>query len=282
MDVDAGEAERWVRSHATITGPLTLFQKEPWASVFRAPIAGGTVWFKACAPRQAFEVPLTVGLSGRWLLMADAGQQLGELGNPPERWLQILPPYAALQVGETDRAHGHVALGVPDRRVSRLPALYDDFLEAELPIDRDERSALEAIRPRFEELCTELDAIGIAPTIQHDDLHMTNVYVRNGELRILDWGDASISHPFFSLFEPFRFLSERNGLDPDDPWFGRLRDAYLEPWGHGRGAFGLALRVSGLAHAIAWLWQREALRPEDRADFDVWFAVIIRLALRGW
>lgn len=50
-----------------------------------------------------------------------------------------------------------------------------------------------------------------------------------------------------------------NGLPADDPWFARLRDAYLEPWepGH-RATFHLALRVGGLAHAIAWLNQREA------------------------
>ena len=30
-----------------------------------------------------------------------------------------------------------------------------------------------------------------------------------------------------------RFLEQVNGLPPSDPWFTRLRDAYLEPWGSG-------------------------------------------------
>ena len=55
--------------------------------------------------------------------------------------------------------------------------------------------------------------------------------MKDGALRVLDWGDASIGHPFFSLFETFRFLVELNRIPPGDRWFARLTDAYLEPWG---------------------------------------------------
>ena len=295
-DIDIEEAESWVRSWLLITGPLELFQAEPWASVFRAPAHGGVVWFKACASRQSFEVPLTAALSARWdavtevlahdvdrrwLLMADAGEPLRTLGNPPQRWLEILPTYGELQIGETGRAEEHLASAVPDLRLAHLPALYEELLRAELPLESAETSALEAFRPRFSELCEELDGAGIDATVQHDDLHMNNVYVKDGALRVLDWGDASIGHPFFSLFETFRFLVELNRIPPGDRWFARLRDAYLEPWGPGhRVTFDLALRVGGLAHAIAWLHQRDALPEADRRGFDKGFAHILRVALR--
>jgi hypothetical protein len=293
---DIDEAESWVRSWLPTTGPLELFQTEPWASVFRAAVDGEVVWFKACAPRQAFEVPLTASLSAewaavtevlahdvarRWLLMADAGESLRTLGNPPQRWLELLPTYAELQIGEAERAQELVARHVPDLRLARLPALYEDMLRAELPLEAAETSALEAFLPRFSGLCGELDGAGIGPTVQHDDLHMNNVYVKDGVLRVLDWGDASIAHPFFSLFETFRFLVEINRRPLGDPWFARLRDAYLEPWGPGhRATFDLALQVGGLAHAVAWLHQRDALPQADRREFDPSFAHILRLALR--
>ncbi len=53
---------------------------------------------------------------------------------------------------------------------------------------------------------------------------MANVYAKGEHLRVLDWGDTSISHPFASLGVTFRFLEERNRLLPDDPCFARLRD----------------------------------------------------------
>jgi hypothetical protein len=109
---------------------------------------------------------------------------------------------------------------------------------------------------------------------------MANVYARGTRLRVLDWGDASISHPFASLVVTFRFLEEMNELPPSDPWFARLRDAYLEPWGPGFAeTFTLATRVGTFAHAIAWVRQRDHLPAEARPDFDVWFPTVLRRAV---
>jgi hypothetical protein len=103
--------------------------------------------------------------------------------------------------------------------------------------------------------------------VQDDDLHMANVYAQGGRLRLLDWGDASVSHPFASLVVTFRFLEERNQLPPGDPWFGRLRDTYLEPWGRGlAGAFALAVRVGAFARTFAWARQRDYLPGRQLAS----------------
>jgi hypothetical protein len=40
-----------------------------------------------------------------------------------------------------------------------------------------------------------------------------------------------MTHPFLTLFVAFLHLEEMEGLARGDPWFARLRDAYLEPWG---------------------------------------------------
>jgi len=106
--------------------------------------------------------------------------------------------------------------------------------------------------------------------------------------RVLRWqtvapprlGDSSVAHPFFSLVVTFRFLEEINKLLPSDPWFARLRDAYLEPWGSGReDTFAVAMRVGKFAHAFAWARQRDALPPEEHPQFDEWYRVVIRRAV---
>ena len=162
-----------------------------------------------------------------------------------EPWLELLPRYAELQRGEAAHASEHVASGVPELAVSSLPARYAELLEGDLPVEFPRLAG-------FEELCAELAAAGIPETIQHDDLHRKNVHERDGCLRVLDWGDSSVSHPFFSLAVTFRFIGEST----------RLRDAYLEPWGSGlHNVFELALRVGGFAHTIAWARQRDFLEP---------------------
>jgi hypothetical protein len=294
--VDLIDAEAWIREHVEPVGAIERAHERPWAIVMRVPLADGVAWFKACGPVQAFEPRLTTELFARhpdrvaevlghdeergWLLLGDAGIPIDEVGNPPEAWLTVLPRYAELQRGEAAHTRDHLAHGVPDLRVTTLPARYDDLVQRDLPLEPAEIDRLRSLAPRLTELCDELVATGVPETVQHDDLHMANVYERDGRYRVLDWGDSSISHPFASLLETYRFLEERNGLPPGDPWFARLRDAYLEPWGSGlEDVFALAMRVGAFAHAIAWLRQRDHLPEEERAEFDITFPIILRRAI---
>lgn len=294
--MDLADAEDWICAHVEPVGTIETEHERPWATVLRVPLADGVAWFKACAPVQAFEPRLTAELYARypdrvaevlghdeeraWLLLGDAGTPIGAFRNPPEAWLVALPLYAELQRGEATHMHDHLAHGVPDLRVATLPARYDELLRRELPLEREEIDRLRAFAPRLGELCDELIAHDVPETVQHDDLHMANVYAEGARLRVLDWGDSSISHPFASLVVTFRFLEEVTKLSPEDPWFARLRDAYLEPWGRGHdGVFALAMRVGALAHAIAWLRQRDHLSAEERAEFDRAFPIVLRRAI---
>jgi hypothetical protein len=299
LNLDRPAAEEWVSRYVSVNGGIELVHDRPWSKVLRVPTERGDVWFKACAPIQRFEPRLTRELSSRWpslvaevlaydesrswMLMTDAGTSLGKQGNPPETWLRILPRYAELQVGETAYADDHLAHDVPDLRLVGLPQKFEGLVRHDdLPIDWTDAEQLQGLVPRFADMCGRLDRFEIPASIQHDDLHIANVYETEGRARILDWGDASVSHPCASLFVTFRFLEERNGLEPTDPWFAKLRDAYLEPWGSDlRGAFDLGLRVGAVAHAIAWLRQRDHLSTEARDEFDAGFVNILGRALRA-
>ena len=291
--VDFLAAEKWIRLHVEPAGVIETVHVRPWATVLRVPLVDGSVWLKACAPVQAFEPHLTAELCARWpdrvsdvlgcneergwLLLADAGTPVGALGNPPEAWLVALPLYAELQRGEAAYAHEHLAYGVPDLRLARLPERYDELLQLDLPLEPGEIDQLRRFAPRFVELCDELAAHEVPETIQHDDLHHANLYARHSRLRVLDWGDTSIAHPFASLVVTFRFLEERTGLAATDPWFARLRDAYLEPWGGNlHDALALAVRVGTFARALAYVRVRAALSPEERSDFDTDFSTVLR------
>jgi len=294
--VDRDVAEAWIRRFVEPVGAIETDHERPWATVFRVPLAEGVVWFKRCAEVQAFEPRLTAELFARWpgcipevlaydeerswLLLADAGKSLRDAGNPPQAWLAALPRYAELQRGEAAHTLDHLEHQVPDLRLKTLPARYQNLLKHDLPITSDEVDQLRKFASRFDELCTELAAAGIPETIQHDDLHMGNVYKKGERLLVLDWGDASISHPFASLVVTFRFLEELNGLPPGDPWFARLREAYLEPWGSGlTKTFELAFTVGTFAHAFAWARQRDALPDKALAHFDTGFAIVLRRAV---
>jgi Phosphotransferase enzyme family len=294
--IDTRAVERvgeWISAHCRPTGSPVIVCERVWATTARIPTADGTVWFKASAESHRFETELVASLARTrpdllprvlgcdiargWLLTADAGTPFGRLGNPPELWLRLLPAYAELQ------REASVPRSVPDRTLPRWPALYEELAASELPLEPAEVEQLRRLAPRFAELCEKLAEHDLPPTVQHDDLHHENAFVDGDRLRIVDWGDASLSHPFVSLVVTFRFLEERNGLDPVDPWFARLRDAYLEPWGAGLvGAFDLAERLGRFVHAFGWVSLRPLLPPGERAEDDVPFRIVLRRALAAF
>ncbi|MFL5832321.1 MAG: phosphotransferase [Solirubrobacteraceae bacterium] len=295
--MDRVAAGEWIGLHAERSGAMETVHERPWATVLRVPIGDRVAWLKVCADVQAFEPRLTGELFARWpdrvgeviaydehrrwLLLADAGTPVGVMGNPPEAWLVALPLYAELQRGEVAYVADHLAHGVPDLRLGTLATRYDELLGLDLPLEPEEVRRLQQFASRFAELCDELGTCGVPDTIQHDDLHHGNLYARGSSVRVLDWGDACVGHPFVSLVVTFRFLEERTDLALSDPWFGRLRDAYLEPWGRNLShSFTLALRVGAFARAIAYTRQRASLSGDQRRLFDHDFSIVLRRAVR--
>jgi Phosphotransferase enzyme family len=290
------EAEAWIRKHVRITGRVEQPHVYPWSTVLRVPSAEGDFWFKATTlevhgfePKlnavlaEAFpdRVPELVAIDAErgWMLMRDAGLRLRELTEPAEavhHWEEILPLYAELQIGLAPQAAELLALGVPDERLAGIPDKVEELLEddealmlgASSELSRDPRDDLLRRMPELRALVEELNAFGIPETIQHDDFHDGQVFVKGGRYRLLDWGDSCISHPFHTLTVTLRALAWRHKLAPGSDPLLRLRDAYLEPFGAPTRAAELAYRTGTLARALAWRRYMAATAPGERDPED--------------
>ncbi|WFR97977.1 phosphotransferase [Rhizobium tumorigenes] len=67
-------------------------------------------------------------------------------------------------------------------------------------------------------------------TVEHCDFHDNNVLTNAGGMLINDWGDAVISHPFFSLAGFLDSAVRNHGLEIDSLVYKHLKDAYFEVW----------------------------------------------------
>jgi hypothetical protein len=266
------DALGWIRARVDVAGEIEQTHVRWWSTVLRVPTADGDLFFKAVAPVHRFEAALTARLAELqqrrvtevvavdpergWFLMRDAGTRLRELVESRDdlhHWESVLPEYARLQIEVSPHADEFLALGTPDERLAALPDLFGELLATRPPglTDDERRSALAAV-PRFEEMCRELADDGLAETIQHDDLHDGQVFVRDGRYLVFDWGDSCVSHPFHSLTVTLRSISWRLDLEPGGPELQRLRDAYLEPFGRGPEIAEIAYRTGTVARSIAW------------------------------
>jgi aminoglycoside phosphotransferase (APT) family kinase protein len=197
--------------------------------------------------------PLAVDLDRGWMLLPDGGERLREVlarERNPDRWLEIVPRYAELQIAAAEHVDELLAAGSPDYRLDRLPGLAGEAA-SKLGVAAPPAGRIDDVRAR-------LAAFGVPESIQHDDLHDGNVFVRPEGYAVFDWGDGCVSHPFASLLVALRGIAHRFELAEHDRDLERVRDAYLEPWaGFGPrsellGAVELAGVMGRLSRALAW------------------------------
>jgi hypothetical protein len=289
------DAETWIRERTRVTGPIEQPHVYPWSTVLRVPTADATLWFKAVSPQHAFEPELGVLLAEafpdrvtellaidaerRWMLMRDAGTRLRELdGAGLHDWEAVLPRYAEIQIALAPRDVELLELGVPDQRLAGLADEVEALLEDDKALLLDEDEGLtsgqrEELRARMRELrglVEELEAAAIPETIQHDDLHDGQVFVKDGRYVISDWGDSCVSHPFHTLTVTLRAIAWKHGLEPGSEALLRLRDAYLEPYGADASLADLAYRTGTLGRSLAWHRHMQGREPEqwDREDAE--------------
>jgi hypothetical protein len=293
------EAVSWVRAHVEVTGEIEQPHVHWWSTVLRVPTAAGTVYFKASHRIHAFEPALTLELARLrpdrvveiiaadvergWMLTADAGTRLRELLRSADdlaRWNEVLPLYAELQLAAATEADRMLELGVPDERLAGLPGrlerVLDDpsvlLVDREDGLDASQYERLRASVPDVVRLCRELAAYGIPESVQHDDLHDGNVFLRGGRYVLFDWGDSCISHPFHTLAVTLRAIAWRFELQPSHPALERMRDTYLEPFArYGERAelgeaFAIAYRLGTIARALAWYRTVQAGIPDLEPD----------------
>jgi hypothetical protein len=279
------ETSAWIRGRVDVTGEIEQPHVRWWSTVLRVPTAEGDLFFKAVAPVHRFEAALTARLAELqaqrvtevvafdaargWFLMRDAGTRLRELVTAPQdlhHWERLLPEYAQLQIDVALHAQEFLDLGTPDQRLTVLPQQLRELVYDRPPgLTEDE---LRRAIPRFEEMCRTLAEAGIPETIQHDDVHDGQVFVRDGRYLVFDWGDSCVSHPFHSLTVALRSIAWKLELEPGSRELERLRDAYLEPFGASPELGDLAYRTGTVARALAWRRMLAPRGPEYVAESD--------------
>jgi hypothetical protein len=252
------------------TGPIEQPHVYPWSTVLRVPTAAGVFWFKANEAALRHEVAVVERIAARrpdvlprllaadpdagWLLMADAGEQLRSVvarERSLDRWSEVLPRYAGVQRDLAADVDHLLAAGVPDRRLAALPAAYERLMD-EIGAEQRFRDAAVLVA----ELCAELAAYGLPELLQHDDLHDGQVFLRDERYLLLDWGDACISHPFFTLSVTLEGVLAW-GLDDveNSVDIAPFRDAYLAAFAERdpadlRAAAEVALRLGWACRAV--------------------------------
>jgi hypothetical protein len=233
-------------------------------------------FFKAGLPAARQEAPLLALLRARhpgnipevvafdplrhWMITrAIRGRSLFHTGDVAA-WTTACYRFGAIQRDFASHVGDLVAVGCPTIAPWQLVDELNELLAcdapaaAALPLTASERQRLHAAAPHWRAHAERSDVAGIPMTLDHPDLHPHNVLVSEGGCVYLDWEDAAVSHPFFTVLTLLGYVTR---LLPEMRHATvTLRDAYLDAW-------------SGLVERPALVETFEALRPVACVKFAV-------------
>ena len=266
------EAEHWFSSKLVelgiqATGSTQQFKGGvPNACLLRAATARGDVFFKASYAKAPGEARLTSRLAERWPdhvpapLAADESRNwmitsdfriMGENMPGVEHLAGFAGTLGRLQVESMEDLQSFVDLGCPNRNLDFLcnrddranpqaTSMVPVLKGGKTPLDDAELKSLEKAFASARDECEKLESFDIPDSFSHLDYRPDNFFVENNTIKIIDWADVAITHPFMAFcrtleylapfakqgenLEGFESLSEEN--------LEEMRAAYLESFKH--------------------------------------------------
>jgi tRNA A-37 threonylcarbamoyl transferase component Bud32 len=236
------------RNKYVLNGPIEQVKVSDMSIILRIPVVNSNLYFKATGLAAKYEARLSKHLSKiheaksvgildinekeGWLLMSDLGGASLRQHKDKILWQKAINEYAQLQLEEAEYIETLISMGVPDRRLHVLKDDIDKHLAGMCAtgLDQETTARVMALKPELMKMCDEME--GVVPySIEHGDLHTANIHLVDEEVVFFDWGDATISHPFFSTRIFWHSLDDL--IASENEWLdmvNQFRPYYLEPW----------------------------------------------------
>lgn len=171
-------------------------------------------------------------------LMKDAGTSLRSILKKKfdaDLLCKAIEQFTAFQITIADHVDDFINIGVPDWRLNKMPDLYSqailqkDLLMAD-GLSELEMNELEKLHPKIADLCEKLSGYAIRQTIVQPDFNDNNTLIddQSKAITIIDLGEISISHPFFSLLNCLHVIKKHYALTDEDATYLRIKNACLK------------------------------------------------------
>jgi hypothetical protein len=237
------ELSEWVE---TVIEPLGFHLKgnfrqlnaSPSFSLVRFETDGPALWFKAVGEPNQKEFLITSALAqlfpnylprilaarpdlNGWLTPEAPGKLLCEV-REDSLWQRAAAALAELQIDSIDHGARILGAGARDLGIATLSQLIQPFMESmarlmgrqtKVPPAALGRQELLLLGDRIQSALDALEVMEIPETLGHLDLNPGNIIVSPSRRTFLDWAEAYVGNPFFSLEYLLEHLRRTSGTD---------------------------------------------------------------------
>jgi len=195
----------------------------PGGAVLRVPTAAGKLYFLASRNRAPRQVPLTRFLSERWpervtrvladdavrnwMLVPDFESQgqparsSADLATAADAMAMIQLESAPLAPRLRDLGCHAVGLAQLQEFLGRNDLLEDATGPGRQGLAEAEREEFSQLLPRLLGLCEQLSGYALPAMLVHPDFRAANVVLRDQSVRVANWANSAVGHPFVSLLQ---------------------------------------------------------------------------------
>ena len=285
------EAQGWVRDSlkkvdlSLLSVEPVIVRDSPSVLVIRVETSAGAYFFKAVEAINHFEPALVTLLAQRWsdriasptavllergwMLTKNFGVELRSLGDKSSRnqtLQKAASQLAEIQIASCQQVQQLLDIGVADRRLHLLPELFEQLLNNPEAIHLDQADGLKkdeldlalSMLPTLRMVCQQLGHSDFSAGLDHGDLHLGNLLVKDDKVVLFDWDTAWVTHPFCSLLLAYHATGLKNESDLRS--LDALGQAYLKPWSKHTGQavdqlvpiLNLAIWIAHAKRAIFW------------------------------
>ena len=252
------DLQSWVRQELerfdlSLTGRFEQFNAGASFSLIRFETNREAVWFKAVGEPNVREFAITLELAAAlpryvptllaahqrwhaWLSVEAPGELLSERGCL-KNWQAAATALAELQIASIPHVTRILAAGACDMRIPALRAQSDRLFgilhrlmgqQAKTPPSPLTPDQIRSLHQEIEEVLLQLEQLEIPDALGHLDLNPGNVLVSPTGCTFLDWAEAAVGPPLFTL----QYLVEHLGraLPTESDVEPKMVAAYGERW----------------------------------------------------
>lgn len=253
-----GDLRNWIESVIQpmgfhVDGKFRQLNASASFSLVRFETEGPALWFKAvgepnqrefaitCALARFFPEYLPQILSSRpdwngWLTREVQGTLLANV-QEEALWEEVVVALARLQIQSIDHASQILGAGARDLGSAALSNLIQPFMtivtqlmerQTKIPPPVLDHQDLLRLTDALKSSIARIEATGIPETLGHLDLNPWNIVVADNQCAFLDWAEAYVGSPLFSL--EYLLQHARRAFGAGSAIGTRLTQAYCAEW----------------------------------------------------
>lgn len=263
-----------------LTGRFRQLNASPSFSLLRLESTESAAWFKAVGEPNTREFKITEALArcvpnhipaviatrpdlNGWLMEEVDGPCLGEAPDWSS-WQRTAVALAEIQIASAASLPVLLQAGCRNLRLPKIARCIDPFIEVigglmrkqpHTPPPQLSPAQLRTLASRLRAACNQLEALRVPDTLGHSDFNPGNVLVGAKKIVFIDWAEAYVGNPLFTL--EYLFAHLRRGGSNFGGWESLLRSSYEQRWQEANKlrdfseAFSLTPLLAVFAYALA-------------------------------